>query len=310
MQDSHFDASNSRSGEGNGHHPIEDSRLHPSAAYSAQPKGPVDYTLVHWHPSRLLPVLKDNRRRTGSDYQQFFESFVEDLRQRGVQQPLIAVREGDAARAVDGETRRQAAPVAGLDSIPVLVYEYALSDSQLVLAQLVAKAQRRDLTELALAAIYVELIQLSGSSQAQLARNIHVSAAEVSKVLAISKKLCPDVQELVAAGKLAPRAAYQISRLEPQRQIELADKFVKGLLCVEGVEANVATQLGRRQKRPKSLKLVHAGVVAVVEGNAVDALKAFIAKAAQAIEKLETDDLPPEMLRALMKNPHFPEQCA
>ena len=58
---------------------------------------------------------------------------------------------------------------------------------------------------------------------------------------------------------------------------------------------------GKREKRPKAMKLAHGGVVAVIKGDAVvAALRAFVAKVAEALRKLEKDGLPPDILPGLM----------
>ncbi len=242
------------------------------------------------------------RTRSGAQWQRHFEQFTEDVKERGILQPIIAVGEGESARVVDGETRRQAALLAGLESIPILVYECELTESQLVIAQLTANAQRRDFTWDELAGIYAELMLLNGWSQAQLARNIHVSTAQVSKVLAISANLCEEVRALVAAGKVAPRAAYAMSRVEPQQQMELADKFVKGVLCVESVESRVAQILGKGEKKQKPMKVELGGVTIIVAAtNVMDAMKSAATKLLEAIKRLEKDGLGAEFLPALLK---------
>ena len=42
-------------------------------------------------------------------------------------------------------------------------------------------------------------------------------------------------------------------------------------------------------------------MVAVVKGNPIEALQAFIAKATESLKKVQRDNLPPEVLAGLMK---------
>lgn len=284
---------------------IERLRTHPASSIRATmdptPKGPVDYILVHKHPSWLLPVLNDKRTRTGAEYQAYFTNFTADVKARGVQQPVIAVAEGEVARVVDGETRREAALLAGCDSIPILVYQRELSGAELVIAQLQANAQRRDFTPLELAAVYQELMRLNNWSQAELARAIYVCPAQVAKTLAISTKLCPEAQELVAAGNLVPRAAYAISRLPLQQQADLASKAASLPMAAEVVESKVAALLGNRTGRTKPLKLSFGGVAMTIKGNGVDALRALHAKLAEVLKKLEREGWGDDLLPGLLK---------
>jgi ParB/RepB/Spo0J family partition protein len=287
--------------------PIERLRQHPAASIHAtmdpRPKGPVEYVLVHKPASWLLPVRNDKRTRTGAEWQGYFTAFTGDVRNRWIQQPIIAVTEGDAARVVDGETRRQAALLVDpTRPVPVLLYQRELSESELVIAQLQANAQRKDFTPLELAAIYSELLRLNNWSQAQLAKAISVSPAQIAKCLAISKNLCAEVQAMVAAGEVAPRAAYQLSRLsEIPMQIDLGNKVKAELFSVEDLEIHIAKLLGKKVKQSKPMKFTFGGVVVVAKGNVVEGLKAFIAKAGEALKRLERDNLPPEVLVNLLR---------
>lgn len=270
-----------------------------------QRTAPVEYVLIHKPPAWLLPVLNDKRTRTGFDYQERFTQFCADVKARGVQQPIIAVQEDTAARVIDGETRRQAALLGGLETVPILVYQRELSESELVIAQLQANAQRQDFTALELAAIYQELMTLNGWTQSQLAKAVSVPASKVAKVLAISNRLDPAVQQMVAAG-LSARAAYAISRLHnPQRQIEVAKKAVELPMAVESVEELVSRELhgsSKSREKPKPLKIALAGItVIVVAADIIDATKAAALKLLDAVKRIERDNLPPELLPSLLR---------
>jgi ParB/RepB/Spo0J family partition protein len=287
---------------------IDKLKAHPAssihAAMDPTPKGPVDYILVHKYPSWLLPVRNDKRTRTGADYQAYFANFTADAKARGVQQPVIAVTEGDAARVVDGETRRQAALLAGLDSIPILLYQRELSEAELTIAQLQANAQRRDFTPLELAAVYQELMRLNAWNQSQLARAIHVSPGHVAKVLAISTKLCDEVQEMVAAGKLQPRAAYALTRLaDHARQIEIARRAVELPMSVETVEEIVEKELNSNKKllKAKLTKFSMCGITGTIKGNPLEALKSLHAKIAEVLKRVERDPALMDVLPSLLK---------
>lgn len=286
---------------------IERLKAHPASSIHATmdptPKGPVDYILVHKPPSWPLPVRNDKRTRTGAEYQAYFANFTADVKARGVQQPVIAVTEGEAGRIVDGETRRQAALLAGLDSIPILLYQRELSEAELVIAQLQANAQRRDFTPLELAAVYQELMRLNSWNQAQLARAIHVSPAQVAKILAISTKLCPEVQAMVVAGELPPRGAYALTRLaEMPQQLELAKKAVTLPMDVESIEGAVNKLLGNgRKNASKPVKFSACGITGTIKGDPVPTFKAFIAKGNDVLKQIERNPALADVLARLLK---------
>lgn len=294
--------------------PVERLRAHPASSIHATmdptPKGPVEYILVHKPPAWLFPVRNDKRIRTGIEYQAHFTHFTADVKARGVQQPVIAVKEGEAARVVDGETRRQAALLAGLDSIPILLYQRELSEAELVIAQLQANAQRRDFTPLELAAVYQELMRLNGWNQAQLARAIHISPAQVAKILAISTKLCPEVQAMVVAGELPPRGAYALTRLaDMQQQVELAKKAVTLPMDVESIEGAVNRLLGNgRKSASKPVKFCACGITGTIKGDPVPTFKAFIARGNDVLKQIERNPALAEVLPRLLKGDGSNEQ--
>jgi ParB/RepB/Spo0J family partition protein len=284
--------------------PVDELALHPHASYSDKPKGPLNYVLVHDRPANLQRLPDDKRIRSGNEWQEHFERMVDSVRQVGVLQPVIAVREGEAMRLLDGQTRVDAAMLAGADTIPILLYECSLTESQLSIAKLTANAQRRGHTDIELASIYVELMALNGWNQAQLCKAISGKPSRISKVLSISKQLSPEVQAMVLDGKLSPRAAYALSRLpDVQVQLNLAKKMLEGTYSVEGLESHIRTLLngGKREKRPKAVKISYGGMVALIKGDVFAVWESFKAKMDDTIKKLKRDDLPPDMVGVLIR---------
>ena len=147
-------------------------------------------------------------------------------------------------------------------------------------------------------------MNLNGWNQAQLCAAIGAKPSRVSKVLSVSRLLAPDVQAMVAAGTLSPRAAYAISRVpDVQVQLDLAKKMLDGVYSVDGLEAHILAALlngGKREKKPnKDVKVSHGGMVAVIKGDIFTVWESFKAKMDDTIRKMKRDDLPPDMLCAL-----------
>ena len=263
---------------------------------------PEPTSLSHAHPVTLLPVAEDLRDRTAPEYREWFERLTADIRQRGVQVPIIAYREGGRYRVIDGETRRLAALLAAVEKVPILVYEQKPDDKALKLGQLLANSMRRDMQPLELATVYMEIIAQNNFSLADLARAIHVKPPHVTKILSISTKLCPEAKELVAAGKLPPRAAYAISRLPTPQQAELAKKAAELPMAVETVEEAVHRMLGKKVKRPGAVKAKADGVTLVAPGDWTwEKLKELGEKLKGAAARGEKLDAPLSLLPSLLK---------
>ena len=180
-------------------------------------------------------------------------------------------------RALTGWTRTLASRRAGKATIPGFVLDRPLHEAEQEMEKLLENEMRHDFTPLELARIYQRLMQLNGWSQAELAKNVHASPPQVAKVLAISTKLCDQVQALVASGDLSPRAAYSLTRLpDHQQQAELARKAVELPMAVESVEEAVNKLLGNgRRVKSKPLKLKLDGVQMTASNPTLDGLQAF-----------------------------------
>ncbi len=293
--------------------PVEGLRDQPTvrSTMDRTPKGLVEYVVDHnrhalpmlrtVHKSKLLHVLNDLRDRNSPENREFEQRLIPDVAENGIRVPLIGYEEGDSIRLIDGETRFRALLLGPRETAQVLLYAEKPSEAEVKLAGLLCNSMRQDMGDLEYARVYAELMKLNGWTQAELGRRTHTHASTITKRLAISSKLSPEVQAMVAAGEVPPRAAYAISRLsEVPVQIALADKVRRGLLCVEGVESQVIKLLGKRDAKAKPMKLSHGGVTAVVKGaGAIEAIQAFMAKVADAIKRLQRESLSSELLPAL-----------
>lgn len=259
--------------------------------------------LVHWPPSWPLSVRRDKRVRTGTDYQEYFSQICQDVKTRGVIQPIIAVRKGDVGETIDGETRRLAALVCGCATIPVLLYDHELSESDLIVAQLQANEIRREFTDLERGDIYARLMQLNGWSQAQLARCIHVKPAQISRVMAVSSKLPEDVRAMIGEGegKIPPSSAYQLSKLStPELMRDFAAKVSQGHLTRDGLESEVARHSGKRRKREKPVKVAMNGITLIFAERGLENIVSALALLEGAIKKLQRHGLPLASLPSLV----------
>lgn len=252
------------------------------------------------HPSRLLPPSNDPRQSRDPEY---ITRLATDLKARGMRHPIYAIRKGDKLEVLTGETRRLAAQQAGLDAVPVEVLDRPLTPSETMLERLLENELRSDFSPLEKAGIYAELMRLNGWSQAELAKSVHVSPGEVSKVLAVSKRLPADLQEKVASGELCPTIAYQLSRLsDPATMRELAEKAMKGLLKRDSAEAQVSRLLGKRAKKAKPIKArTGRGIAAVIPDLDYDAVLGELTTLVDAVKKAQKHGLPLSSLPSLLR---------
>ena len=88
-------------------------------------------------PLDLLRVRGQPRRRFEN-----LEALAESIREKGILQPLLVRRVGEAYEVVAGERRLRAAAMAGLKEVPARVLD--LSEKEARLLALVENLQRED----------------------------------------------------------------------------------------------------------------------------------------------------------------------
>jgi ParB family transcriptional regulator, chromosome partitioning protein len=179
------------------------------------------------------------------------QELVESIESLGVLQP-IRVRwdeELGMYAIIAGERRFRAARMAGLKSVPCVIQEGELTESQRLVEQLAENIIRADLQPVEQAKAFRRLMDLNGWSARQLAREMHIADANVVRALALLE-LPATVQTEVEAGRLAPSVAYEVSRLDsPEEQAHLAERVVaERLNRGQVVEAVKARKEGRGAK--------------------------------------------------------------
>jgi ParB family chromosome partitioning protein len=173
------------------------------------------------------------------------------LRSEGQLQP-IRVRWSDAIGKwiiVSGERRWRAAQQAGMTTIDCVFDERQLQQADTLAQQLIENLMREDLLPMEQAHAFQDLIQLKGWSGKQVADALHIPASKVSRTLALLD-LPLEVQERVAAGQLAARSAYELSKLpDTDSQIAVANQVVEGKLTQQETATTVKCE--SRKTKPK-----------------------------------------------------------
>lgn len=154
------------------------------------------------------------------------QELAASIREHGLLQPLVvAVAQGDRGpgaptyQLIAGERRWQAAKLAELHQIPVIVKE-ATQEQMLELA-LVENIQRADLNPLEEAMAYQHLVEDFGLTQEQVATKVGRNRVSVTNSLRLLR-LPPKVQQLLADDRLTEghaRALLGLDRLQDQLKL-------------------------------------------------------------------------------------------
>jgi ParB/RepB/Spo0J family partition protein len=116
---------------------------------------------------------------------------AEDIKERGILQPIIVRRVNDHYELVAGERRSRAAQMAGLTTIPAIVKNYSDKEARTVAA--IENLQRQDLEELDEARYFQFLAAEYNLSNRDIAQLIHKSPSYVDqrmRALKVAEENC------------------------------------------------------------------------------------------------------------------------
>jgi ParB family chromosome partitioning protein len=187
------------------------------------------------------------------------ESLAQSIRDHGLMQPLVVNAVGDDRyRIIVGERRWQAAKLAGLQSVPVLVKD--LTDRQTLEVALVENLQRADLNALEEAAAYSRLVTEFGLTQADVAQRVGRSRVAVTNTMRLL--LLPEVikRALIEERITEGHARVLLSLPDKNTQLAVLERIERDEMTVRQAE-----ELVRRLLSPGKPQVVTARAPELVE---------------------------------------------
>jgi ParB family chromosome partitioning protein len=170
---------------------------------------------------------------------------ADSIRTHGVLQPLIVSSPDQSGRyrLVIGERRWQAARLAGLDRVPVVIRE--ASDAATLELALVENLQRQDLDPLEEAAAFERLIRGFGLTQEAVAQRVGRSRSSIANALRLLT-LPSRVKAALLAGEITEGHARALLGIDdPLTQEALVERIV-----AEGLNVRQTEELVRGLRTP------------------------------------------------------------
>ena len=186
--------------------------------------------------------------RTNFPLEQLRE-LAESIREHGVIQPLVVsmAKEG-GYRLIAGERRLQAARLADLPTVPVVVRE--VDGSELLELALVENIQRADLNPIEEALAYRRLLNEYALTQEEVAKRVGRSRAAVANAIRLLQ-LEPEIRRSLVAGEIREgHARVLLGMPEGPARMEVWRETVRRGLSVRETEAAVRRALSPRPARP------------------------------------------------------------
>lgn len=203
----------------------------------------------------LIKDITPNPRQPRSHFDPAqLKELADSIAEHGVLQPIIVTPspDGSGYQLIIGERRLQAAQLAGLDAVPVLVRQVD-ERQQLVLA-LIENLQRMDLNPLEAADGYHHLIEDFDLSHEAVATQVGKSRTAITNTLRLLN-LEPTVQQALREDKISEghaRALLGLSKAQAQKAA--LHTVLKESLSVRQTEELVRRLSGERRKSSRSHK--------------------------------------------------------
>ena len=143
--------------------------------------------VVELNMAEVEPML--NQPRKVFDKKKL-EELANSVREHGVIQPILVVKNENGYNIVAGERRWRAAKIVGLKTIPAIVKDY--TDTKKKQVALIENIQREDLNVMEVAVALKELMDMEEYSVTDVAKVTGKSQSAVSNIVRLLK-LTPDV---------------------------------------------------------------------------------------------------------------------
>ncbi len=181
--------------------------------------------------SDIEPMLNQPRKIFD---QKKLEELADSIKENGVIQPILVVKNENGYTIVAGERRWRASKLAGLEKVPVIIKDY--TDTKKKQVALIENIQREDLNIIEVAQALKELMDIEGYNVADVSRVTGKSLSGVSNTMRLLK-LPNEIQKKVLDGKLVEGQARALLAIDnEEEQLKLADKIIEKKLTVREVE--------------------------------------------------------------------------
>jgi ParB family chromosome partitioning protein len=180
------------------------------------------------------------------------KELAESIKADGVLQPVVVRKKSGRYELIMGERRLQAARLAGLANIPVVIRE--VRDADALRLAIVENIQRENLNAIEEGQAYRRLISEFSLSQSDLAAVVGKDRSSVANTLRLLN-LPEEIQRMVEDGSLMGGHARALLSLTTQKeQLALARRIVEQNMSVRQVEAEVGLVRTRKDNGAKPAK--------------------------------------------------------
>lgn len=148
----------------------------------------------------ITEIVRDEDQPRKEFAPEALEALANSIKEHGVLQPLVVVKEGDKYKIVAGERRFRASKMAGLEKVPVIIR--TLEAQERLEISIIENAQREDLNAIEMATAYAKLKSQFNLSEAEIAERVGKSKTAVVNTMRLLN-LADDVKKAMVEHKLS-----------------------------------------------------------------------------------------------------------
>lgn len=203
--------------------------------------------------SRLIEVSVDEVVRDESQPRKTFSKeglieLSESIKEHGILQPIVVVKQGEKYQIVAGERRWRAAQLAELATVPVIVR--TLDDQSRLEMAIVENAQREDLNPIELATAYAKLKTQFNLTNEEIGQRVGKSAGSVINTMRLLK-LPEEAKKAMQEHGLMEGPMRPLISADPEMVHEILPKMIEEGWSARKVERYIADH-----KKKSSVKAV------------------------------------------------------
>lgn len=184
----------------------------------------------------LLPVGKvsPNPHQPRQNFDQSeLKDLIDSIKEHGIIQPLIVVKDSNGWQLIAGERRWRAAKSLGLGEVPAIVRDW--DEQKKMEIALIENLQRKDLNALEVAVAYQTLIDQFNLTQEDLSKRVGKSRSSVANTLRLLS-VHDKVKEAIISGQITEGHARTLVGLPVEDQLRLLEKIINNKLNVREAE--------------------------------------------------------------------------
>lgn len=203
--------------------------------------------------SQLIEVSVDEVVRDESQPRKTFSKeglleLSESIKEHGILQPIVVVKQGKKYQIVAGERRWRAAQLAELATVPVIVR--TLDDQSRLEMAIVENAQREDLNPIELATAYAKLKTQFNLTNEEIGQRVGKSAGSVINTMRLLK-LPEEAKKAMQEHGLMEGPMRPLISADPEMVHEILPKMIEEGWSARKVERYIADH-----KKKSSVKAV------------------------------------------------------